>query len=215
MIVKMKKIILKVILGTIILEAILISFFILLGNFNEVSWKSMASVAIVLECSIPCLFYAKIYDNPKYKNIAILGVAISGINAIISILTLWTGFKNNINIIGKITGTLQNLMWLLVFISQLLSYNSIEKIVNNFKKISICALIILNIFILTIMWTEKFPEDFVARLFYMIIVLTVASYIATLIVVKIYKKNINLNLNNENRKFQDMNENINNNNMNS
>ncbi len=209
----MKKIILKVILGTIILEAILICFFILLGNFNEVSWKSLASVAIVLECSIPCLFYAKIYDNPKYKNIAILGIAISGINAVISILTLWTGFENNI--IGKITGSLQNLMWLLVFISQLLSYNSIEKIVNYFKKISICALIVLNIFILAIIWTEKFPEDFVARLFYMIIVLTVASYIATLIVVRIYKKNINANLNNENRQFQDMNENINNNNINS
>ena len=209
----MKKIILKVILGSIILEAILICIFILLGNFNEVSWKSLASVAIVLECSIPCLFYAKIYDNPKYKNVAIFGVAISGIDAVISILTLWTGFKNSI--IGKVTGTLQNIMWLLVFISELLSYNSIEKIVNYFKKISIYAMIVLNIFILTIIWTEKFPEDFVARLFYMIIVLTVASYIATLIVVRIYKKNINANLNSENRNSQDMSKKLNNNNTNS
>ena len=208
----MKKIILKIILGTIILEAILICFFILLGNFNKVSWKSLASVAIVLNCSIPCLFYAKIYDNPKYKNIAILGVAISGINAIIFILTLWTGFKNNI--IGKVKGTLQNFMWLLVFISQLLSYKSIEKIVNYFKKISICTLILLNIFILTIIWAEKFPENFIARLFYIIIVLTVTSYIATLIVVRIYKKSTNANLNNENRKIQDMHEDLTNNNIN-
>ena len=147
----------------------------------------MSSAAIVLECSIPCLFYAKIYDNPKYKNIAILGIAISGITALISILILWTELGNNL--INKVISTLQNFMWLLVFISQLFSYNSIEKIVNYFKKISICTLIILNLFILTIIWTEKFPENFVARLFYMIIVLTVASYIATLIVVRIYKKN--------------------------
>ena len=208
----MKKVILRIILGTIILEAILICFFILLGNFNEVSWKSLTSVAIVLECSIPCLFYAKIYDSPKYKNIAILGVAISGINAVISILTLWTGFENDI--IGKVAGTLHNFMWLLVFISQLLSYKSIEKIVNYFKKISICTLILLNIFILTIIWTEKFPENFVARLFYMIIVLTVASYIATLIVARIYKKSTNANLNNENKKIQDMNEDLTNNSIN-
>ena len=110
----MKKIILKIILGTIILEAILICLFILLGNFNIISWKSMASVIIVLECSIPCLFFAKIYDNSKYKNVAILGATISGIDAVISIVTLWTGFDNNI--IRKFTGSLQNFMWLLAFI---------------------------------------------------------------------------------------------------
>ena len=206
----MRKTVLKIILGTIILEAILICFFILLGDFNDVSWKSLLSVAIVLECSIPCLFYAKIYDNPKYKSIAILGITISSINAVISILTMWTSFENNT--IGKFTGTLQNLMWLLVFISELLSYNSKEKVVNCLKKISIYIGLILEIFILTIIWTEKFPEGFVARLFYMMIVLTVASYLATLIAVKIYKKNINENLNSENGNFQDKSQKLNNDN---
>lgn len=201
----MKKIILKIILGTIILEAILICFFILLGDFNEISFKSISSIAIILECSIPCLFYSKIYDSPKYKNIATLGIAISGIDALISILTLWTEFENNL--IEKFTGTLQSLMWMLVFISQLLSYNSTEKIVKYFKRISIIALIVLNIFILTIIWTENFPEDFVARLFYMVIVLSVASYIATLIIVRIYKKTITPSLKDENKNSQDINNN--------
>ena len=202
----MRKISLKIILGTIILEAILICLFILLGDFNEISWKSLLSVALVLECSIPCLFYAKIYDDPKYKNVAILGIVISSINAVISILALWAEF--NSEIIGKFISTLQTLMWLLVFISELLSYNSKEKIVNYLKKISICAGIVLSLFILNITWTETFPKDFFARLFYMTIVLTVASYIATLIADKIYKKNNNGN-------FQNMSQELNKNNFNS
>ena len=96
---------------------------------------------------------------------------------------------------------------MLVFISQLLSYNSTEKIVKYFKRISIIALIVLNIFILTIIWTENFPEDFVARLFYMVIVLSVASYIATLIIVRIYKKTITPSLKDENKNSQDINNN--------
>ena len=63
-------------------------------------------------------------------------------------------------------------------------------------------MIVLDLFILPIIWTEMFPTDFLARLFFMIIVLTVSSYIATLIVVRIYKKNINENLNSENEKFK-------------
>lgn len=201
----MKKIFLKIILGSIILEALLICFFILLGDFDKVSWESLTSVAIILECSIPCLFYSKIYDNPKYKNIAMLGIAISGIVAVISILSLWTKFENDI--ITKILISLQNIMWVLVFISQLLSYNSTEKIVNYFKKISISTLIVFNMFILAIIWTEESPKGFFARLYYMVIVLTVASYIATLIIVRIYKKSINTNLNNENNNLQEPDEN--------
>lgn len=206
----MKKVILKIILGSIILEAILICVFILLGNFNEVTWKSMASVAIVLECSIPCLFYAKIYDNPKYKNIAILSAAISGINAIISILTLLIEF--NTDIIGKILSTLQSFMWTLVFVSQLLSYNLTEKTFNYLKRISICNLVLLNIFMLYTIWTKKFPKDFAARLFVMIIVLSISSYIATLIAVEIYRKNTNKNLNSEDEKIQDTTKQLNNDN---
>ena len=206
----MKKIILKVILGTIILEAILICIFILLGSFKEVGWKSILSVIIILECSIPCLFYAKIYDNPKYKNIALLGATISGINAVISILSLWIDLDSN-KIIDKIERLLHSFMWLFVFIAQLLSYNLNEKLFNIFKKISIYTLIVLNIFISVIIWTGQFPKDFTARLFFMIIIIAVASYIATLIVVRMYKKSINAN---NNREIQNMNENINNNNIN-
>ncbi len=196
----MRKITLKIILGTIILEAILICIFILFNNCNEVGGNTFISVAIVLECAIPSLFYAKIYDDSKYKSVAILGVVISCINAVISILDLWIEF--NSETIDKFSSTLQYLMWLLVFISQLLSYNFKEKTVKYLKRISICTEIILELFILTIIWTEKFPGEFTSRLFFMVIVLTIASYIATLIAVKIYKKNNNANLNSENENFQ-------------
>lgn len=183
----MKKVILKVIIGTIILETILVCFFILLGDFNEVSLKSMGSLAIILECSIPCLVYAKIYDNPKYKIISTIGAIISSISAIILILMLWTDLKNEI--IAKSVVTLQDFMWILVPISKLLSYNSEGRVINILKKISICAWSVLSIFVLVIIWLEKFPEGFVARLFWIITVLAVAGNV----IFRIYNPNSNAN----------------------
>ena len=51
-----KKGILKIMLGSVILEAILVCIFILIGSFDDVTWKSLESVGIIFGYSIPCLF---------------------------------------------------------------------------------------------------------------------------------------------------------------
>ena len=185
----MKKSILKIMLGSVILEAILVCIFILIGSFDDVTWRSLASVGIIFGYSIPCLFYSKIYDNEKYKYIAIGGASIVCISALISILGLWDLIGNS-EILGKIVGTFNVAIWMLAFISWILSYISVNNLLNLFKKISISLISLLSFFIIIIIWSESFPEGFLARLYYVLIVLTVGSFICTLILTRIYKKEI-------------------------
>lgn len=188
----MKKVILKVILGSIVLQALLICFFILLGDIGDIGWKSLESVAIVLECAIPCLFYAKIYDIPKYKIVAVLSMCVSGCAALVFILSLWINlsyleYSGIYSAINKSVSTLQYLMWFLAIISLLLSYNIDKKILKSFRNVSICSFGILYLFIFVIIWVVDFPDGFLARLFYMLVVLAPASGISTIIIAKIYK----------------------------
>ena len=185
----MKKGILKIMLGSVILEAILVCIFILIGSFDDVTWKSLESVGIIFGYSIPCLFYSKIYDDEKYKYIAISGASVVCVSALISILGLWDLISEG-EFLGKTFGTFNVIIWMLAFVSWILSYISVNNLLNLFKKISIPLIAILSFFITIIIWTESFPEGFLGRLYYVLMVLTVGSFICTLILTRIYKKEI-------------------------
>ena len=185
----MKKGILKIMLGSVILEAILVCIFILVGSFDDVTWKSLGSVGIIFGYSIPCLFYSKIYDDEKYKYIAISGASVVCVSALISILGLWDLISEG-EFLGKIVETFNVIIWMLAFISWILSYISVNSLLNLFKKVSISLISLLSFFITIIIWTDSFPEGFLARLYYVLIVLTVGSFICTLILTRIYKKEI-------------------------
>lgn len=186
----MKKNILKVILGSIILEAVLVCVFILIGNFDTLAWRALGSVGIIIGYSIPCLFYSKIYDDEKYKYIAICGTTITCITVLISILRLWDLIGDGGDFLENLLGSFNVIIWLLVLISSLLSFKSGKKLLNIFKYISIYLMVLLALFINVIIWTETFPEGFLSRLYYILIVLTVGSFICTLILTVIYKKEI-------------------------
>lgn len=186
----MKESILKIILGSIILEVILICMFILTGDFNEVAWHSLSSVGIIFIYSLPCLFYSKIYDDEKYKYISIIGVCFAAILALVSILELWNIISIS-NDLSKFLGTLNVVVWSLVFIAEILSYISVNNIISSFKKISILLIMICDLFIIGIIWTSL-PDGFLLRLYYIIIVLTVGSLVCTKILTRIYKKEIDL-----------------------
>ena len=185
----MKKGILKIMLGSVILEAILVCIFILVGSFGDVTWKSLGSVGIIFAYSIPCLFYSKIYDDEKYKYIAISGACVVCVSALISILSLWNLISEGV-FLAKIVGTFNVTILMLAFVSWILSYISVNSLLNLFKKVSISLISLLSFFITIIIWTESFPEGFLARLYYVLIVLTVGSFICTLILTRIYKKEI-------------------------
>ncbi len=185
----MKKSILKVMLGSIIVEAVLVCIFILMGDFNEVSWRSLGSVATIFYCSLPCLCYAKIYDNEKYKGLAIFGAIVACICALTSILVIWELIETDITIF-KVNIIVETLMWALAIISWILSIDSVNDIVKRFKTISISLTSLLSLFIIINTLLGEFPEGFLARLYWVIIVLTVGSWICMSILTRIYRKEL-------------------------
>ena len=188
----MKKNILKIMLGSIILEVILVCIFILMGGFDEMSWHAMASVGIIFGYSLACLFYSKVYDIEEYKNIAVVGSIMAGITALISIVDIWEIFKFN-SLFIKIEATCNIVVWSLALISWILSYISTNDLLNNFKKASTILITILSLVIAFMVWTEKYPEGFMLRLFCVLAVLTNGSFICTLILTRIYKKELKTN----------------------
>ncbi len=184
----MKKVVLKIMLGTIILEAILACLFILIGKFGDIGWKSMGSVAIIFICAIPCLFYSLIYEEKKYRKLTMIGASAVGIIALLDILMVW-GIITSGEFLGKFSQTLNIIIWSLAFMSWVLSFLSPNQLLNRFKKISVALITILGFLTIIINWTGYF-EGFITRLYYILIILTVASLISVLIITKIYKKEI-------------------------
>lgn len=183
----MKKNVLKIMLGSIILEAILVCIFILIGSFEAFAWKSLLSVGIIFFYSIPCLFYSRIYDNEKYKYIAIIGSSLVCISTLIGVLDIWE--LSIFGIFGNTAETIYVIMWMLAFVSWILSYTSVNNLLSMFKKISILLITILSFFITIDIWVD-IPGGFLQKLYYVLIVLTISSFICILILTKIYKKEI-------------------------
>ena len=118
-----------------------------------------------------------------------VSVSVVCVSALISILGLWDLISEG-EFLGKVVGTFNVIIWMLAFISWILSYMSVNSLLNLFKKVSISLILLLSFFTTIIIWIERFPEGFLARLYYVLIVLTVGSFICTLILTRIYKKEI-------------------------
>jgi hypothetical protein len=183
----MKQNILKVMVGTVILEAILICLFILIGSFNDLAWRSISSVALVFLYAIPCLLYARIYDVKKYQPIFIIGTIIVLTSALFGIFTIWDLIDYN-EILTKTHATLNVIITTLAIISWVLSVITTNNLLSQFKKASILLLTILTGFITIIIWDDNLISGFVSRLFYVVMVLTICSLVCILILKNIYKK---------------------------
>ncbi len=183
----MKKNVLRIMLGSIIAEVIIVCLLILIGDFDEIAWQTIGSIAIIFGYSIPCLFYAKVFDNEKYKAIAIIGSFIVFFAGLISVLNLWNPlFDEDFELIA----TFNVIIWMLAFISWILSLSTVNQVLNLFKKIGVSLLAILSLFVIDDIWSKNFPKGFLARLYYVLIVLTIGSLICILILTKVYKKEI-------------------------
>ena len=185
----MKKSILKIMLGTIILEVLLVCTFILLGSFDEILGKMMLSVAVVFFYSIPCLFYARLYDNDKYKEISLCSSLVVFLAAVITILAIVEVLPGNV-FFDKTLGVLRILIGGLTFISWLLYYPNVNRIFSGFKETSIGLITMVCALSIPIYIMDFLPENLFGRLYYMLIVLSSGSFICTLILSVIYKKEI-------------------------
>lgn len=183
----MKKQVLKVMLGAIIFEVVLVCLFILMGNFNSVSAKALGSGLIIFCYSIPCLNYSKISDNEKYRSISIAGVSVAFCAALLTILRLWDILKLS-SFLFKIDISLTILTVALSIISLVLSYVYVNDLFERFKKVCVILVSLLSFLYIVIVLLEMNPQGLFLRLLWVINVLTIGSYLCTAVLAKIYKK---------------------------
>ena len=207
----MKKTILKIMLGSIIAEVVIVCFFILLGDFNEVAARACESIAVIFGYSIPCLFYARVFDKEKYKNIAIVGSITAALAALISIYLILQDIYNDYEILEKALAVLSIVVGCLASVSWILSYPSVNNLFSNFKKAAIVLISIFSLYMIINVFELFEMDGFLLRLYFVLCILSIGSLISILIMTRIYKKEIseeraleeqNLNAQNE-QKFID------------
>ncbi len=185
----MRKNILRIMLGSIIFDVVLVCLFILLGDFSKIGNYTLISTGIIFGYSIPCLFYSKIYDKPKYKYIAIIGSIIVFAAALICILAVWGLFTFN-DTFAKTVGTLDIFIVMMAIVSWILSYAYESVLFKVFQIIGISSSAILSVCITIAILKEKFPEGFLFRLYAVLLVLLVGSLVCIGIMNRINTKNI-------------------------
>jgi len=183
----MRKATLKVMLGTVIIEVILVCVLILMGELNEVVGRTMLSVAIIFFNSLPCLLYARIYDDEKIKMIAVFGTILTSVVALLGILNVWKLIDVN-GALEKVVEVIEIFVWSLALISWTLSYKPINKVVNIFRNASSISLAIFSLFSSVMVLIEYKLEGFMLRLYFVLMVITAGLYVCMYIVTKIYKK---------------------------
>ncbi len=179
----MKNNVLKIMIGSIIVEVLLICIFILFKSFN---YRAIFSVGIIFAHTIPCLFYSKIYDNYEYRFIAVIGSILAFVSCLIQILFLWNVITVGI-FLTKLLLSLRIIMAMLAIVSLTLSFNTQNRTFILFKKITNSLLIILSLYINIVVWLEISSNNFLLRLFLILLVLTTGSLACTFILAIIHK----------------------------
>lgn len=152
----MKKIVLKTLIATFIVSAILGILIIFLDLWNDITGKILLSTVIIFSFSIPGLSCTANYEKVNDKTFSIVGISTCFISCIYLLSLVW-GFLN--------FDFFDDLNWKFILscilmsssfghICLLLSINSDDKTVNYFKNGIITLSIIMDVLLLLQIFTE-------------------------------------------------------------
>ena len=191
----MKKNILKLMLATAVTEIVLVCIFVLFDVSGDITWKALKSVAIIFIFLLPCLYYAKTYDDERYRYIAFTGSICSAVSALLIVLDLW-GITSSSKFLWCLKNSTELYTVIFILITSLVILSEDSKLLTNFKKISIIIIAIFSVFDLLVLWVEYIPRAiidmlpilFLSRLYLVFIILGTGFYLCTLIIAKVLKK---------------------------
>lgn len=161
----MQKIITKMLIAVFLTGAALAIWFLLLGMWNETTYKIFLSTLILFSAGVPGIACCELYDKNKYRNVAIAGMLIIAIGALYFLLLLWGALDFNIFDAFK---------WKLMFTFMIFSFSSAhisillllssekEKVILFRNGTIIFSLIFDVIFILAIFFDVEFNGTLVA-----------------------------------------------------
>ena len=152
----MKKIILKTLIITFIISAILGILIILLDLWNDITDKIFFTTISIFGFSIPGLACSANYEKAENKFIPIVGMITCFASGIYFILLFWGAFNSDFfdQFKWKIILTCILLSASFGHICLLLLINSTKKIINYFKKSTIALSIIIDLLLLFMIFSE-------------------------------------------------------------
>lgn len=152
----MRKIILKTLIITFIISALLGISIILLDLWNDVTGKILLTTVTIFGFSIPGLACSTNYEKAKDKLIPTIGIITCFVSGIYFLLLFWEvlNFDFFDDMIWKLILTCILLSASFGHICLLLLINSTEKIVNLFKNSTIALSIIMDLLLLIVIFSE-------------------------------------------------------------
>lgn len=152
----MKKVALKTLIITFIINAILGISIILLNLWNDITSKILLTTVTIFGFSIPCLICSTNYEKAKNKLIPIIGMTICFVSCIYFSLLIWEIFNFDFldSLLWKFELTCILLSISFGHICLLLLINSTEKIVKIFRNSTITLSIIMDLFLLIEIFVE-------------------------------------------------------------
>ncbi len=187
----MKNKILKLLISTLTISALIGIYIIIAGESNSLTTKIISTTSSIFAFSIPGLCCSAIYD--KHKKFSTFGILSSLVGSIFLILIIWglidiisTSFEYTI----KILVSLITIAISTGHISLMLLINN-NSLVNKIRNYTIYLSIVLNFILLTTYWEIIDYSGFFIRIILIIIILIVLGTIITPILNNIHKKTKN------------------------
>ncbi len=187
----MRKNILKLLIGSLCVSALVGIMIIMSGSFGELEIKVLVTTLLIFCYSIPGLCSSTIYEKGNLRLFSILGMGLALITCIYMLCLIWNIVEFNLfdTFKWKIIGTLNLLCWSSGHISLILLINNKHNIVSTLKNLTILFSAIMDYMILISLWSILDLSDFYYRLMWVFGILITLGTIGTPILNTIYGKN--------------------------
>ncbi|MDP6156726.1 MAG: hypothetical protein QGH39_08440 [Candidatus Thermoplasmatota archaeon] len=178
-----KKLLISFIIS-LILSALIGIFIFLLGEFREVEVRLLLTTLTIGAYSLTGLCCAVIYEKKRFQPFAIVGIIISGLGLLYTLMFIWEGVDGGEG--WKILVIFLILAFGIAHICLLLLIKSNKPLVNYSLIGTIICISILDFMLIILIKVEFDMEEFFFRLLGVFAILDVLGTIVTPILHKIY-----------------------------
>ena len=180
---------------SLIVSALIGIFAIITGSFGTLEAKILSTTLTIFMFSISGLCCSTIYEDEKYKKISLIGIIISLVSAIYTLLIIWGVLdiciifcKNQNRYTWRILWSLIVLSCSSAHLSLILKIDNKNDIVQKTKLGTIIMSLLLDCMILILTWDIIQSNDIYSRIIIVIAILVTLGTIVTPILNKINKK---------------------------
>ncbi len=156
----MKKILIKVLIGSLCGAALIATIGIIAGSFNDVIGKAMATMSLIVGFSIWGLIYTNIDEKTNYKMAVDIGMIFNTFIFAFSVLTIWI----NLNIDDRFYTTIYTIASFIFWVNVLLLIKEATKVISYIKVAALAFIITFCIVFEITIWYSIDGDSIIYRL---------------------------------------------------